>query len=104
MLARDALAGVSVVEPELVAAVVADRHRHGPQVDDLDLVRMAAVGMVRVVAPMDGGQRGPNDRVGTVRCHTSLSAHHPGSLEPGCIQIRTPAGYLVTSSPDQGDP
>jgi hypothetical protein len=32
---------------------------------------MAGVGTVRVIAPVDGGQRGPDDRVGAVRCHTA---------------------------------
>ncbi len=50
---------------------MADSHRQVPKVNNLDLVRMAGLGAVRVVAPMDGGQRGPDDRVGAVRCHTT---------------------------------
>ena len=86
MLDRDPLASVSVVEAELVGAVVADRDRHVPQVHHLDLMGMAAVGVVGVVTPMHSGQRGPNDRVGAVRCHTPLSARHPRSLESRCIR------------------
>ena len=51
-----------VVESELIVAVVADRHCHVAEVDNLDLVRMTAVPVVRVVTPMHGGQRRPNDR------------------------------------------
>ncbi len=60
---------MGVVEAELVAAVVADRHGHMAQVDNFDLVRMAGIGAVRVVAPMNSGQGSPDDRVGAVRCH-----------------------------------
>jgi hypothetical protein len=47
---------------------------------------MAAFGVVGVVTPVHGGQRGPDDRVWAVRCHTPLSAHNPGSLESRCIR------------------
>src|SRR5215203_2121724 len=64
-----ALAGVGVVEAELIAAVVAHRHCHVPEVDDLDLVRVTALGRVHVVSPVHGGQGGPDDRVWSVRSH-----------------------------------
>lgn len=64
-----ALATVSVVKAELVGAVVADRHGQVSEVHDLDIVRMAAVRTVLMVAPMHGRQSRPNDRVWTVRSH-----------------------------------
>jgi hypothetical protein len=39
---------------------------------------MTAVAAVRVVAPVHGGERGPNDRVGAVRCHTACIGTPPG--------------------------
>ena len=78
VLAGDPLAGVGVVESELIAAVVAHRHGHAAEVNHLDVMRMARLGAVRVVAPMDGGQRGPDDRVGAVRCHTPSIGTHRG--------------------------
>lgn len=50
---------------------MADSHGQVPKVHNLDLVRMTGLGAVRVVAPVDGSQRGPNDRVWAVRCHTT---------------------------------
>ncbi len=70
VLAGNPLTRVGVIESELIAAVVADGHGHAPQVDHLDLMWMARLGAMGVVTPMDGGQRGPDDRVGAVRCHT----------------------------------
>ena len=58
-----------VVEPELVAAVVAHRHRRWAEMDNLDVVGVAALRPVHMVAPMNGGQRGPDDRVWAVRSH-----------------------------------
>lgn len=69
MLLGDALAGMGVVKAELVAAVVAHGHRDRSEMHDLDLMGVAAVRPVRVVAPVHGGQRRPDDRIGTVRRH-----------------------------------
>ena len=72
MLDRNALTHVHVVEPELVAAVVTDGHGGGTEVDHLDLVRVAGVRAVRVVAPMYGDQGGSHDRVWAVWTHARL--------------------------------
>jgi hypothetical protein len=69
MLAGDALARVRVIEAELVAAVMAHGHGHRSEMYDLNLVWMTAACGVRVVTTVHGGQRGPDDRVWTVRCH-----------------------------------
>ena len=70
VLAGNALTRVGVIESELIAAVVAHRHGHVSEVHHLDFMWMAGLCAVRVVASMDGGQRGPDDRVWAVRCHT----------------------------------
>ncbi|MCZ3388789.1 MAG: hypothetical protein LH645_06610 [Actinomycetia bacterium] len=60
---------MGVIESELIAAVMAYGHGQVSQVHNLDLVRMAGLGAVGVVASMDGGQGSPDNRVGAVRCH-----------------------------------
>ena len=64
-----ALARVGVVKAELMAAVVAHRHGHVPEVHDLDLVGVAAFRGVHMVPPVHRSQSGPDDRVWAVRSH-----------------------------------
>jgi hypothetical protein len=48
------LAHMGVVETKLVTAVVAHRHGGRAEANNLDLVRVAAITRMRVVAPVDG--------------------------------------------------
>ena len=61
---------MGVVKAELIAAVVAYRHGHVPEMDHLDLVGVTALCGVHMVTPVHGGQSGPDDRVWAVRSHT----------------------------------
>jgi hypothetical protein len=72
-----ALAAVSVVEPELVAAVMAHGHRHMAKVHNLDVVRVTRIGAVQMITPVHGGQRGPDDRVWAVGCHEISIGNNP---------------------------
>jgi hypothetical protein len=72
-----ALTRVCVVEAELIAAVVTHRHGDMAEVHHFDVMRVTRVCAVHVVTPVHGSQRGPNDRVGTVRCHVLGIGNNP---------------------------
>ena len=72
-----ALTVVSVIEAELVAAVVAHRHRHVSKAYHLDIVGVTRISAVQMITAVHGGQRGPNDRVWTVRCHETSIGNNP---------------------------
>ncbi|MEO8330100.1 MAG: hypothetical protein ABI586_08855, partial [Candidatus Nanopelagicales bacterium] len=76
------LAHVAVVESELVAAVVTNRHGRGAESDDLNVVGMATfaatvrhgVVAMAMVAAVHGNQSCSDDGVWTVRAHKASSA------------------------------
>jgi hypothetical protein len=72
-----ALTVVSVVEAELVAAVVTHRHGHLSEAYHLDVVGVTWICAVRMITSVHGGQRGPNDRVWTVRRHETSIGNNP---------------------------
>ena len=69
MFSRNLLANVGVLKAKLIAAVVADRHGGGSETDNLDLMRMAWLGRMRVITAMNRDKRGSHDRIWTVRTH-----------------------------------
>ena len=69
MFSRHLFTHVGVLKTELVAAVVAYCHGCWPKADYFDLVWVARLGRVRVVAAMDRDERGSHDRVWTVWTH-----------------------------------
>ena len=62
---------MGVLETEFVTTVVTDRHGGRSETNNLDLVRMAGLGRMRVITAMDRDEGGSHDRIWTVRTHPS---------------------------------
>ena len=69
MVPCDLLADMTIVEPELVAAVVADCHSCWPESHHLNFVRVTTLTAVCVIPPMHRDQGRTHDGVWTVRTH-----------------------------------
>ena len=68
---RDLLANVGVLETKFIAAVMTDRHGGRSEANNLDLVRMAGLGRMRVITAMHRDKGGSHDWIWTVRTHPS---------------------------------